>query len=263
VVAYTPAGRDAEFDVPDYPDTADMNVLLKAFADTAAGRTDGVVKCTNATRPSTPLDGQLIYETDTKRPYLWNGTTWRAISMVALSETLLNKTLTSPTINDATINDGTIDTPAISSPTFSGTMSGSLTGGSLFDLLARSPREQLNVVAASVPATCNIDTDTSATAYYTVASAADFTVNIRKSAGATLNSLMATGEAIQVSLLVTNTTARSLTAITVDGAAATVKWMYGSALPAGDASAVDLFTFVVVKTAGATFHVFASMTKYA
>lgn len=34
---YTPSGRSAVFDVPSYDDVADLNVLFKRFADTAAG----------------------------------------------------------------------------------------------------------------------------------------------------------------------------------------------------------------------------------
>lgn len=128
---------------------------------------------------------------------------------------------------------------------------------------ATAPREAINIVATSVPATLNIDTDTSATWYYTTASAANFTVNVRRSSGATLNSLMAAGEAMQVTLLVTNTTARSITSFTVDGAATTSKWINGGAAPSGNASAVDQYTFIIVKTAAATFHTFLSLTKYA
>jgi len=32
--------------------------------------------CTSTTRPATPFHGQVIYETDTKREYVYNGTAW-------------------------------------------------------------------------------------------------------------------------------------------------------------------------------------------
>lgn len=32
--------------------------------------------CTSATRPGTPFQGQLIFETDTTRRYMWTGTKW-------------------------------------------------------------------------------------------------------------------------------------------------------------------------------------------
>ena len=32
--------------------------------------------CTSATRPATPYEGQMIYETDTDRVLVWNGSAW-------------------------------------------------------------------------------------------------------------------------------------------------------------------------------------------
>lgn len=36
--------------------------------------------CTSTTRPATPFEGQMIYETDTDMIALWNGTSWRYIA---------------------------------------------------------------------------------------------------------------------------------------------------------------------------------------
>ena len=43
------------------------------------GDTHLVTFCTSATRPSPATAGQIIYETDTKKYYGWNGTIWSAI----------------------------------------------------------------------------------------------------------------------------------------------------------------------------------------
>ena len=80
MVAYTPAGRDAEFDVPDFPDIANLNTLFKLFADTAAGLIEGVTVCTTATRPASPVTGQHIYDTDVPSTFVWNGASWAAIA---------------------------------------------------------------------------------------------------------------------------------------------------------------------------------------
>ena len=45
---------------------------------TAQGLRPGV--CTSTSRPSTPFDGQVIYETDTDKALVWNGTAWVALS---------------------------------------------------------------------------------------------------------------------------------------------------------------------------------------
>lgn len=36
--------------------------------------------CTSSTRPSSPFDGQMIYETDTNLVRIWNGTAWKTLS---------------------------------------------------------------------------------------------------------------------------------------------------------------------------------------
>jgi len=38
-----------------------------------------IIVCTSTTRPSDPLDGTLIYETDTTLGYFWTGTTWVSV----------------------------------------------------------------------------------------------------------------------------------------------------------------------------------------
>ena len=34
--------------------------------------------CTSSTRPATPYEGQMIYETDTDKVFVWNGSAWYA-----------------------------------------------------------------------------------------------------------------------------------------------------------------------------------------
>lgn len=36
--------------------------------------------CTSSTRPASPYDGQVIYETDTNLVRVWNGTAWKTLS---------------------------------------------------------------------------------------------------------------------------------------------------------------------------------------
>lgn len=46
-----------------------------------------VTFCTSTTRPSSPTEGQVIYETDTNRYYGWNGTIWSGIGGGAAYQT--------------------------------------------------------------------------------------------------------------------------------------------------------------------------------
>jgi len=111
-----------------------------------------------------------------------------------------------------------------------------------------------------------LQTNNSAVHYLTTASTANGTLNITAASGTTLNSLMSTGQAITFSLLITNTTAYYANAYQVDGTTSgvTVKWSGGTAPSAGNASAVDIYQFTVLKTGSAAFTVFAAgPIKYA
>lgn len=58
-----------------------------------------VIVCTSSTRPSAPVEGMVIFETDTNKLSAYDGSGWN-ITYVSLAETqtLTNKTLTSPTL---------------------------------------------------------------------------------------------------------------------------------------------------------------------
>jgi hypothetical protein len=102
--------------------------------------------------------------------------------------------------------------------------------------------------------------------YLTTASTANGTLNISYASGTTLNSIMVTGQAITFSLLITNTTAYYPNAYQIDGTTSgvTVKWSGGTAPSAGNASAIDVYQFTILKTASATWTVLAAgPVKYA
>ena len=88
-------------------------------------------------------------------------------------------------------------------------------------------------------------------------------MNITSASGVTLNSIMATNQSMTVVLAITQTTTGYLpSAYQIDGTAVTPKWGGGSA-PTASASAIDVLTFTIIKTASATFTVLASATKFA
>lgn len=120
-------------------------------------------------------------------------------------------------------------------------------------------------VTGSAPATAtNFDVITQAAQYYTSDATADFTLNVRGDSSNSLNSIMSTGQSATIALLVTNgSTAYSPTTFQVDGSNVTAKWQGGSAPSGGNASSVDSYLLNIVKTADATFTVFASQTKFA
>jgi len=128
-----------------------------------------------------------------------------------------------------------------------------------------SPEERTTVSATAATGTINFDAVTQGVLYYTSNASANWTLNVRGSSGVTLDSALATGDAITVSFLVTNGgTAYRHSALTIDGSAVTPKWSGGTAPATGNASSIDAYSFTIIKTASATYTVFgAGPIKYA
>jgi hypothetical protein len=128
-----------------------------------------------------------------------------------------------------------------------------------------SPQEVTTIVASAATGTINYDTVTQADLYYTTNASANFTLNFRGNSGTTLNSLLPVGQTQTVVFRNTNgATAYRPNVFQIDGSAVTPKWQGGTAPSAGNASAVDVYTFAITKTATTpTYQVFASQTKFA
>jgi hypothetical protein len=144
---------------------------------------------------------------------------------LATTDTLTNKTLTSPTTNTATHNNS----------------------------LLKSPEERYTISATAATGTVAFDTQTQGVLYYTSNASANFTLNFTN-----VNSNLATGDSISCVFLNTNgATAYYPTVFQVDSVAVTPKWSGGTAPAAGNASAIDAYSFTIIKTAASTFTVLA------
>lgn len=123
--------------------------------------------------------------------------------------------------------------------------------------------ETATISATAATGTINYDVTTQAVLYYTSNASANWTVNFRGSSGTSLNTLMATGESVTVTFLVTQgTTAYYNSAVTVDGNAVTPKYQGGTAWTSGNASGIDAYVYVIIKTGSAAFTVLASQTQF-
>lgn len=60
--------------------------------------------CTSTTRPATPFEGQAIFETDTDRMLIWNGTTWVVPNAPAQNPTGLEFITTGTATSQTSIN---------------------------------------------------------------------------------------------------------------------------------------------------------------
>ena len=134
----------------------------------------------------------------------------------------------------------------------------------LMELTLSAAAETVTIAATAATGTVNFDVSTQSILYYTSNASANWTLNIRGSSSTTLNSIMATGQSVTVTHLVTQGgTAYYNSALTVDGTSVTPKWSGGSAPSAGNANSVDVYTYTLIKTGSGSFTVFASQTRYA
>jgi hypothetical protein len=142
------------------------------------------------------------------------------------------------------------------SATFAGTASG-------YCLKTANIAEITTVSATAATGTINYDVTTQSILYYTSNASANWTVNFRGSSGTSLNTLMATNDSISVTFMVTQgATAYYNSAVTIDGSAVTPKWQGGSAPTSGNASSIDVYNYVITKTASATYTVLAAISQF-
>jgi hypothetical protein len=127
----------------------------------------------------------------------------------------------------------------------------------------KNAKETVTVSATAATGTINYDVTTQSVLYYTSNASANWTVNFRGSSGTSLNTLMAIGESVTAAFMVTQgTTAYRNTTVQVDGTTITPKYQGGTAWAAGNVSSIDAYVYTIVKTANATFTVFASQTQF-
>ena len=74
---------------------------------------------------------------------------------------------------------------------------------------------------------------------------------------------MTTNDTIAVTFMVTQgATAYYNSAVTIDGTSVTPKWQGGTAPSSGNASGIDVYNYVITKTASATYTVLASISQF-
>jgi hypothetical protein len=221
---------------------ADANGNELIILDTVASAVNEVTLA-NAATTGTPTLTASGGDTDISLNLVAKGTgkvKAGGVDLVTISstDTLTNKTLTSPTVNTATI-----------------------AGGTLSDAVIRGLEEDVNVVASAATGTINFDVETASIWYYTTDASADHTLNFRYSSSVSLDTALAVGDAITLVWLNTNgATPYYPDVINIDGSAVTPK--APATIDAGNASAIDAYSFTIIKTASATFTVLETQTKF-
>lgn len=124
--------------------------------------------------------------------------------------------------------------------------------------------EPILIDATGATGTINIDFASNASILRTGNATGNFVLNVRGTPTTTMNDIMAVGEVATVSFMATmGATPYYATAYQVDGVAITPKWQGGTAVTAGQASSINMYTITLVKTGSAAYTAFASMTKFA
>ena len=158
---------------------------------------------------------------------------------------------------------GTGDAVLASDQTFTGTntFSGS---SSKLAIVLNDAAEVATVSATAATGTINYDITTQSVLFYTSNASANWTVNFRASSGTSLNTALSTGQSVTVAFLVTQgATAFFNNAVQVDGTTSgvTTRWL-GGAPTAGNASGIDSYRYLIIKTGSATYTVLASVTQF-
>jgi hypothetical protein len=264
---------------------ANDNSTRSAYVDHDSDTGIHVQSSLLAARPAASTAGRKWLTTDPGDVSLWfdTGTAWEEIAYVpsvggnAATATALQ---TARNINgvafDGTANITITAVAAAGSLTgatlASNVLASSLTSvGSLTALTVAGTTtiqqvlEKATVSATAATGVINYDALTQAVLFYTSNASANWTPNFRGDSGTTLASMMAVGQSITLTFMVTQgTTAYYASAHQIDGSSVTPKWQGGTAPTAGNASSIDIYTYVIIKTAATpTYTVLASQTKFA
>jgi hypothetical protein len=132
------------------------------------------------------------------------------------------------------------------------------TGAGYFDI--KSITESITVCNTGSTGLIHFDILSGSSIYNICNSTAKSYLNLRGNASCSLNSLIPVNRTLAISFLNTNgATAYELTGISIDGTGQTIRWMNGTGgAPSGNASAIDMYSIITVKTGNGLYNVFGS-----
>jgi hypothetical protein len=123
--------------------------------------------------------------------------------------------------------------------------------------------EKNTIAATAATGTINFNVLSQGVLYYTTNSSGNWTLNFTGDISTTLNDIMYIGQSLSLAFLVTNgSPAFYVTSHTIDGASVTPKWQGGAVPSAGNTNCIDVYSYVIIKTANATFTVLASVIPF-
>jgi hypothetical protein len=189
--------------------------------------------------------------------------TQNATTVAITGGTINSVAHTGGTLNNMTIGATTANTGAFTTTTTTLlTASGNATSQAFNTVNIVEPT---TVNATGAASTINFDVNTQSVYFSTANATANWTVNFRGSSTQTLANALANSQTITVSLLATQgATAYYNSLVQIDGSTVTPKWQGGTAPTSGNTGSVDVYNYVITKTATTpTYTVLASVTKFA
>ena len=220
----------------------------QASANTATGASAAAVAAVNAT------------QWNSGQSYLTGAVVWSPINYLSYRA----NTNTSGTTDPSASADWTSLNLSLSAAnTWTGKQTFSGTTSTLAEVLTNAA-EVATVSATAATGTIAYDITTQSVLYYTSNASANWTVNFRASSGTSLNTALATGQSVTAAFLVTQgATAYYNSVVQVDGTTSgvTTRWL-GGAPTAGNASGIDSYRYLIIKTGSAAYTVLASVTQF-
>ena len=122
-------------------------------------------------------------------------------------------------------------------------------------------QEKVKITAGKLSDNIHINLDNGMVHHFTTQETTTSTPNITNAAG--INTSMAVGDAISVTIITTAAAGGYSAQLTIDGASVTEKWNGGSAPSAGGSSGNDYYTYNIIKTGNATYTVLANVANFA
>ena len=271
-LVYDNSGSDVEVGVSALAPKADPTFTgtVNAAALTLSG--DLTVNGTTTTVNSTTLTvddknieiGKVSTPTDTTADgggITLKGATDKTITWTDSTDSWdFNQHVNAATGKEFKINNASV----LSATTLGATVVGSsLTSvGTLAGLdLAGMLTEHVTVTAGKLSDNLNLDLANGNAFLFTTQETTTATPNLRYNGSTTLNSKMAVGDVITVTIITTAAAAAFSAQLTIDGAAVTENWVGGSAPSDGGASGVDIHSYTIMMTASATYTVIGNQIK--
>ena len=120
--------------------------------------------------------------------------------------------------------------------------------------------ERVNITAGKLSDNANINLDNGMVHYFTTAESTTSTPNIISSVG--IDTTMATGDTMAVTIITTAAAAGYSARVSIDGllTGITTSWVGGNAPSSGGSSGVDIYNYQIIKTGSAAYQVIGNYT---